>query len=348
MTIEVYPVIYSRTKFVDYIPDFLVCPEDFPSEEASRFVSHAIEDIFFSNGIRHLVFSVDKYYIYGGVACSSNSLIARIQSETGITQLDLEQEVYLNDEKGRPLVFFVGFAIKKSDFSSNYSNYIPDISLYETYKIFLKHLKKQWEEKTTKTERASAIKINLAQRNNTFRPVEREVFGKTVVENYSEQRYKDFIEHYFSMMTLHPKSNISFLSEVLSDNITEGYPFTTVSICDCGTDEAIAKIKGKLDGTSNKNGLTNQRSVKEHQFDLSQTRTKVDHLESQKKTLQRGFYVMLIAVIIIAIILTLVLKTAGPKNVHYFQEEQRYLTKVVGKSNQIVQQIIKGNLNTIH
>ena len=55
---KVYPLIYSRTKFVDYISSFLVRPADIDYTKAVSYVNTAIEDIKYTSGVRHAVFSV--------------------------------------------------------------------------------------------------------------------------------------------------------------------------------------------------------------------------------------------------------------------------------------------------
>lgn len=332
MTIKAYPLIYSRTKFVDYLSDFLVRPEDFPTDLASKYINRAIEDIFFSNGIRHLVFSTGNFFIYGGVACSSNDIIARIKYENGLSYLDFEYEKYLNDEKGRPLVFFIGFAIKKQDLVAGY---VPDISLYETYNIFLQHLKLQWEAKITEPEYVNAIAINAIQFNRNINPIEKDESGIRFIENYSENKYVSFIQHYFHEMTAHPNDNISFLSQVLSYNITKDFPFTYVSVCDCSLDEAIKHFKAKSESSYN---LSIQAETNTVERDCNNS-FQIDPIEAQsfkKKTKPRGIIAILISIILLIAVLLALKMTATKKAKTHSSPNSLTQTAVEQKAIQVL------------
>ena len=46
-----YPLIYSRTKNVDFVPDFLARPKDFDCQTALKYVKNAMENLDFVKGI---------------------------------------------------------------------------------------------------------------------------------------------------------------------------------------------------------------------------------------------------------------------------------------------------------
>ena len=73
MSMKVYPIIYGRTKYVDYLPDFLIKPYDLETKDAFCFVSAAMEELEPFKEIRYCVFSTNTYVI-AGVACYLNDL----------------------------------------------------------------------------------------------------------------------------------------------------------------------------------------------------------------------------------------------------------------------------------
>ncbi len=227
---KVYPVIYSRTKFCDYVSGFLVRPYDFDSIAASKYVSVALNEVKHTDGIRHAVFSVGDYIIYGGTACITTSLIQYILKEKNVEKIDLDYQEYQSDNAERPLTFFIGFAIKKSETNDVY---LPSIDLYNTYKIFLNHLKKQWLNITTQTEviqESDYIDITSTEYKSSFVPQLSKKYGLNIIENYSEEKYQDIINYYFHQIIKNPTSDYSFLSNVLPDMVSSTLLFKNISI----------------------------------------------------------------------------------------------------------------------
>ena len=91
---KVLPLIYSRTKFCDYVSGFLVRPSDLNYSVATKYVSVALNEIKYSDGLRHTVFAVGDYIIYGGTACITSALVSRILKDKGITDLDYNHTEY--------------------------------------------------------------------------------------------------------------------------------------------------------------------------------------------------------------------------------------------------------------
>ena len=128
---KIYPLIYSRTKKQDYISSFLVRPEDIDYAKAVRYANAAIENIKYTAGVRHAVFSVGDYAVYSGTACYTPRLIEMLGEKLN----GVDYQEYQTDEDNRPLAFFIGFAVRKSDYEGN----VPDIDLLKTYQIYLNY-----------------------------------------------------------------------------------------------------------------------------------------------------------------------------------------------------------------
>ena len=131
MSIKVYPVIYSRTKNVDYVPDFLARPADLDFREANKFVEFAKDRL--NSGKRYAVFSAGNYCI-AGIACITNEL-----AQSG-------DEEYTRDKfcGGRKISAFIGIAVNKGRTTD-----IPLLSDEKYWEIYLKYIKKQWDEPVT-------------------------------------------------------------------------------------------------------------------------------------------------------------------------------------------------------
>ncbi len=239
---KVYPLIYSRTKFADYVSGFLVRPGDLDHTAAAKYVSDALNEIKHSAGLRHAVFSVGEYIVYGGTACITPALISRILKDKGMDRLDFENIDFHNDKAGRPIVFFIGFAIKRNSIENK--NLIPDIDLYETYKIYLKYLQKQWLNNMTRTETLNAddfIDIEVIKGDLKFSPETIYKNGISIIKNYKEDQYQDIINYYFRQSVMRPDIDSSFLSCVLPDMINDSLKFKNISIYGVSAEEYLTR-----------------------------------------------------------------------------------------------------------
>lgn len=120
MSIKVYPVIYSRTKNVDYVPDFLARPADLDFREANKFVCFAMNGL--NSGKRYAVFSAGNYCI-AGTACMTNEL-----AQSG-------DEEYTRDKFGKSNIIFIGIAVNKGRTTD-----IPLLSDEKYWEIYLKYI----------------------------------------------------------------------------------------------------------------------------------------------------------------------------------------------------------------
>lgn len=241
---KVYPLIYSRTKLCDYVSGFLVRPSDLDYTVATRYVSVALNEVKYSNGLRHAVFAVGDYIIYSGTACITSALISRILKDRGIADLDYSYKEYGSDKAGRPITFFIGFAVKKSSIIN--SSLIPDVDLYETYKIYLKYLEKQWLNSTTKTQTLNgdeAIELNVTEYSAKYIPDTVNNHGIVLLKNYDENTYQDVINYYYHELVTNPTNDSSFISSVLPEMLTDDFIFKNTSLYGISVENYISSLQ---------------------------------------------------------------------------------------------------------
>lgn len=241
---KVYPLIYSRTKLCDYVSGFLVRPSDLDYTVATRYVSVALNEVKYSNGLRHAVFAVGDYIIYGGTACVTSALISRILKDKGIEDLDFSYKEYGSDQAGRPITFFIGFAVKRSNIEN--SSLIPNVDLYETYKIYLKYLEKQWFNTITKTETLSgdeAIELNVTEYSAKYVPETVNNQGIVLLKNYDENAYQDVINYYYHELVTKPTDDSSFISSVLPEMLTDSFIFKNTSLYGTSVEDYISSLQ---------------------------------------------------------------------------------------------------------
>jgi len=241
---RVYPLIYSRTRNFDYISSFLVRPADIDYEKAAKYVNAAMNNIKFTDGIRYTAFLAGDYAVYG-MSCYSSRLIEILSKEWDISELDYQE--YQTDKSGRPLVFFMGVAIKKSEYHGN----IPILDLYELYEIYLNYLKHQFNADTPETELTEGIEWNETEYPDEFVPkyFEHEgqpyFDGRKFLENFDCKKNNSIIYYYISQILKCPDEDISFLSDILSDDINNSVLYTVLSIKDTSVQSCIAKLERK-------------------------------------------------------------------------------------------------------
>ena len=240
---KVLPLIYSRTKFCDYVSGFLVRPSDLNYSVATKYVSVALNEIKYSDGLRHTVFAVGDYIIYGGTACITSALVSRILKDKGITDLDYNHTEYDRDKADRPITFFIGFAVRRSNIKS--TSDIPNIDLYETYKIYLKYLEEQWLSSTTKTQTLNgddAIELNVIKYSAKFIPEAINNQGTAILKNYDEYLYQDILNFYYHELVTKPNIDNSFISSVLPEMLTNDFIFKNTSLYRTSVDEYVKTL----------------------------------------------------------------------------------------------------------
>lgn len=227
MSIKVYPLIYSRTQKVDFVPDFLARPADLDYGTADKFVKIVIKNVEMdSNDIqRYAVFSVGKYCIAGTACITNNILLAG-------------DEEYTRDKDGRRIQAFIGIAVDKS---GNHTE-IPMLSNEKYREIYLKYLKKQWNEPVTHSEKCTEPEIELETTNyDSFIPQTELILGKNIINEYYYNDNRQRIFNYYFVENLKNNSLCSFIVRKLDLNDIRKSPFN----CLVANDNQIRKLQAE-------------------------------------------------------------------------------------------------------
>lgn len=231
---EAFPLIYSRILKDDYPHGFLVRPSGLDAEAALKYVIPAMENIQHTDGLRHTVFPAGDYLIYGGVACVADRLVERILQ---IRAIDFPYAEYLSDKAGRPLIFFIGFAMRKDSLPRGN---LPDMDLYETYRIYLSYLKKQWREDKAKTDFSEPLELNARRYDPGAAPQCLAAGGKRILRNFCEEDFQKTADYCFAGMAW-SRGDFSFLSHVLPEDAAKS-PFAYISAYGCTPEECASRI----------------------------------------------------------------------------------------------------------
>lgn len=226
---KAYPLIYSRTKNVDFVPDFLTRPKDLDCQTALKYVGNAMANLDTLKTIRYSAFSVGDYCICGGISCITKYLVEKLKKSGSTFDFQAVSE-YLRDCKGRSTACFIGFAIPKSEVRSGR---IPNIPLSKYWEEYLKYLKHQWDKSTTHSEELELnfppVTLDEKTYSSNDEPKFELIQGKKVVRNQKEslQRTLD----YFFDQILNKGSQDSFISDI-DRNEWDALKFTCASVSD--------------------------------------------------------------------------------------------------------------------
>lgn len=225
-----YPLIYSRTKNVDFVPDFLVRPEDLDWQAALKYVENAMANLDTLKTIRYSAFSVGSYCICGGISCVTKYLVEELKKSGSTFSSQLVSE-YLRDCKGRSTACFIGFAIPKSEIEMR-SGRIPNILLSKYWEEYLKYLKPQWDKSTTHSEKLNFPPVTLNEKtySSNDKPEFEQIQEKKVIRNQKE-KLQDTLDYFFDKI-LNKGSQDSFISDICNRNEWDSLKFTCASVSD--------------------------------------------------------------------------------------------------------------------
>lgn len=226
---KAYPLIYSRTKNVDFVPDFLTRPENLDCQTALKYVGNAMANLDTLKTIRYSAFSVGDYCICGGISCITKYLVEELK-KSDITFPSQIVSEYLRDCKGRSTACFIGFAIPKSEVRSGR---IPNIPLSKYWEEYLKYLKHQWDKSTTHSEELELnfppVTLDEKTYSSNDEPKFELIQGKKVVRNQKESLQRTL--NYFFDQILNKGSQDSFISDI-NRNEWDALKFTCASVSD--------------------------------------------------------------------------------------------------------------------
>ena len=224
---KAYPLIYSRTKNVDFVPDFLVRPEDLDWQTALKYVENAMANLDTLKTIRYSAFSVEDYCVCGGISCVTKYLVEELKKSDSPIDFQAVSE-YLRDCKGRSIACFIGFAIPKSEM---WSGKIPNVPLSEYWGVYLKYLKHQWDKSTTHSEKLNSPPVTLGEKtySSNDKPEFEPIQGKKVIRNQKE-KLQDTLDYFFDQI-LNKGRQDSFISDI-DRNEWDALKFTCASVSD--------------------------------------------------------------------------------------------------------------------
>lgn len=302
-----YPLIYSRTKNVDFVPDFLVRPEDLDWQTALKYVENAMANLDILKTIRYSVFSVGNYCICGGISCVTKYLVEELKKSDSNFQAVSE---YLRDCKGRSIACFIGFAIPKSPKSEVRSGSIPNIPLSKNWSVYLEYLKHQWDKSTTHSEELELNfpPVTLDEKTYSsndnpepeFEPIQR----KKVIRNQKEKLQK--ILDYFFDQILNKGSQDSFISGICYRDEWDALNFNHASVSEgfYNTLKSIPKTTAIQEDSFDREEET---SVNQPSVSLPNDRQK-----AQKKTNLKSMWIIAVAILVVVIvIIAMVFKSKG-------------------------------------
>lgn len=303
---KAYPLIYSRTKNFDFVPDFLARPKDLDCQLALKYVKNAVNNLDFVQGVRHVAFPVGDYCICGGIACISAKLVdklKRLVPEFTMKYPDISE--YLRDCKGRSIACFVGIAIPKSEIRNSM---IPDISLEKYWEVYLEYLRHQWySEVNTSSEKLDVPTIEIKEKPyvESFVP-KKETFGShSVISNYTSHEQQT-LDYFF--YTIFSGRDDSFITEIQSREEWDALIFKTAAV----SESLYSALKTvPVNFSSQKSSLLGDDSLKRTSMgDVKINRTpnfEPEFNSSQKKT-SYGSITPIIVTIVILIIALIIFK----------------------------------------
>ena len=225
-----YPLIYSRTKNVDFVPDFLTRPKDLDCQTALKYVGNAMANLDTLKTIRYSAFSVGDYCICGGISCVTKYLVEELKKSGSTFDFQAAQAAseYLRDCKGRSTACFIGFAIPKSKVRSGR---IPNIPLSKYWEEYLEYLKHQWDKSTTHSEELNFPPVTLDEKtySSNDKPEFEQIQEKKVIRNQKEKLQRTL--DYFFDQILNKGSQDSFISDI-DRNEWDALKFTCASVSD--------------------------------------------------------------------------------------------------------------------
>lgn len=302
-----YPLIYSRTKNVDFVPDFLARPKDLDCRTALRYVKDAMDKLDFVQGIRYTAFSVGNYCVCGGIACISARLVDKLK----VSYLDFlskypDAAEYLKDEKGRNIACFIGIAIPKPLKSDTRKDMIPDIPLEQYWGIYFEYLKHQWSEASTYSEQIDMPSVDIKEKKYVAFSPKIEKYGThSIVKDYLMHE-QDILDYFFHSILA--GSDDSLITEIYDRAEWEKLSFKTAAVSDALYQAIKANPVTKNDLLSGRNG----KQERKNQVEIRKTFfPETDSGKEEKKTAekhQQGGVILIVAAVVLLIILLLILR----------------------------------------
>lgn len=200
---ELFPIIYTRTKYCDYNDNFHLSPNFINKEELLENVLIAANEFERCDDdcSIEIVFSCENYFVYGFYLLTHS-----------FCKLDKYFENYCRDEFNRKTGIFVGFAALK-----NACNSIPIISLSDLAREYKKYIVPLWEEKFPLQSSQIPEPSNLKEENYNPCIIEKDYAYKQCTL-FSEKNAEEtkLITKNILYMAMHENMHIAYCSKVSS------------------------------------------------------------------------------------------------------------------------------------
>lgn len=305
---KAYPLIYSRTKFFDFVPDFLARPADLDCEAALKYVKNAMNGLDMIQDIRYTAFAAGQYCVCGGIACISVKLfdkLAALSPEFASGYPDASE--YLRDCKGRNLACFIGMAIPKDEIQGDV---VPDISLEKYWEIYLQYLKHQWTNETnTASEKLESpvIEVEEKQYSASFRPQEEKFGHCSVIRNYKSHE-REVLDYFFHAIL--NGSGDSFITGIQKRGEWDALNFSIAAVSDSLYHALkLNPVKTSMPNSSLWGGNTLNSGKESYEVKISHTPIPepggIPNKEP-KKTPNPSLKLVIAAIIILAVLLLLI------------------------------------------
>ena len=216
---KAYPLIYSRTKYADFVGDFLTRPNDFEWKASLKYINTAMQSLDITNDVRYSAFSIGDYCVCGAVSGLTKNILSKAKMVSSFIPDCTE---YLRDVKGRNIAAFIGIAIHKKDIKNGM---IPDVKLDRYWNIYLEYLKKQWDSPSTSSEKIFDAPLEIPEKSysGTFVPAIEKYGNKTAVMGF-ESNQQEVLDYFFNEI-MNNKSSTSFVSGIHARPEWDSMPF---------------------------------------------------------------------------------------------------------------------------
>ncbi len=242
---KAYPVIYSRTKHVDFLPDFIVKPTDLNFNGVNRYINNVNADLETVSGVRYFAFPAERYVVFG-IACYS-----KILAELVLDQCDIDKySDFISDDKRRRVSCVIGYAVPTSETAD-----VPCVSLRDYWDSYIALIKDQWFlESRTQTTISSPITLKIRDLTKNI-PEFSPLGGENVIK--SPETDAGSVASIFVKKILN-RERSSFISDVNTTELFDKLAFTHATI----SEELERKIKrAQITGQPETRTATNTNST---------------------------------------------------------------------------------------
>ena len=219
---KAYPLIYSRTKYHDCVPPFLVMPAALT--DAAAYAENIMFEVDQLKEIRRVVFSANDHLIYGVCFLTYLYYDRLSEQDAKFGETHSSERDYCFDYTKRKTIFFTGVAIPKSELKAGY---VPEISMEDLWNIYIRFLKEQWEldESEVRCVKLDVPVLDISEKKyvSDFTPTIEKVQNINVIKNYSGNE-QEMIDYFCNKII--SGEQCSFISDANSKTLCQKLKFS--------------------------------------------------------------------------------------------------------------------------